>query len=722
MPRVPTLDELRVGASNLAVGNVRGIDAPRKTLLAPLNRVQPITEALPIAGQQLARSGAGMEKLGGAVLDMATDLKQEDLQQQAKLQYEQAQQQAEAQRQQQQLKKELDTVQVDRVKNDLVRHGIHLQLDPTDGYLARKGYTAVAKNDQGESLVDEYSRRFDDHANELEKQLQNDDQRRDFAVIRNHLKSGFQEDAARHLFGETHAVAKDTAIGGIQNGIDLIANAGTDPAKLTAGIQQITYSSEQAGRYNGLHPDVISQNTHNNISKAFTAAIQNAINNNQGGDASALMEMAKSQGHLTDADLADIRPAVDAYNSRNQVRNAADAVVKKFLPQLNPTNFDRLAENMGATTPDAQQRVGELYKAQGGDYTRTWIAWHEGPDKLKQYEDNAKATNQPLLASLPQDKINQINADQSLYEAKTNVIGNLPSNEDINTATRAALKASGWDENDLQTFERTRAHVANQMTQHYQDIKQHRAVLLDQKLGEIEKAAGDLTQVNLSGLSAEDRSRANDYAQKISKTPAIKTDLKELGKWNEIPDADKLKMSQEEVRVKLTGKFSVADIKKAMNEVATLQGKPVSDDDQSLHSRDQRVRQFMADSGLVPLKGADEKQTATLYRFQEEMQKRVNDYKTANGKMPDYKAFEQMMNYAFTQDAYTERLNGWLPDQKTKAFNVPPQDQDKAYIKAGNQRIPVSDFKKIKAYLRRIGKPDSEANVLQLWHSQSGIQ
>lgn len=297
MPRVPTYDTPQVTPQNLP--GVRVESAATGALLAP-------------NAQQTQQLGQALVSTGGEAARIVAD--------------------------QQMIRNE---VRVDDGLNKLRQAAQALTYDPANGYLSKKGAAAIATDDNGLDLPASYGQKLQDVASQVSSSLENDVQRRLFAMRANDIQTGFHGDALNHMRQEQFNHALSTEDGAFKLAVDDAKLSWNDPAKVTEAMNNAKAAIWKLGQLRGTAANETEAQIRQAGSAVHLGVIESAIANNNA--TYAMQYLASNKGGMTADDIlkaqGQVNHQMDSLMAIGAVNNAITAYSSRFAP----SEFDRLA-------------------------------------------------------------------------------------------------------------------------------------------------------------------------------------------------------------------------------------------------------------------------------------------------------------------------------------------------------------------------------------------
>lgn len=269
MPRVPTYDELQVGANTLPQANAQPIDA----------------------GRGLRQTGDGLQRSGDAAG------------------------QAAAERQ-----KMIDQTLIADAMNKAVSARNFLTYDKDSGYAHLKGEAAL-RRPNGKSLIDEYDERLRQHLDGIESELLTDPQRIQFRAQASQLRRDFVGNLMRHSGQEFHEFSVRTQDGTIATARDQMTLSWGDAAALEQSRNAIKAAVYEKSRLLGLPAAQVEVGTTEALSPAHASVIAQAAD---AGKLDYAREYLKQvEGELTARDKLQITKILDAGDFEQRTQDGA---------------------------------------------------------------------------------------------------------------------------------------------------------------------------------------------------------------------------------------------------------------------------------------------------------------------------------------------------------------------------------------------------------------
>lgn len=434
MPRVPTYDTPQV---------------------APQAAPVPYRQPAGVDNQDSARQNAAA---GAALQDAGAVLTQEEVNAQALA----------------------NQVRVDAALNQVRQQQQALTYDPDNGYLNKKGPSALQPDPLGRSLPQQYGEQLQDTINSVSAGLGNDAQRRVFGEQAAALATQFGGQVQQHMLQEFRTFGLETQQGTIKLAADTAKQSWDDPDQIAAQVHSASAAVWKAGQINGEPANLIEAKIKDTTSAIHAGVIQAALENNN--PAYALAYIDSKKGEMTADDLLKANALVKGDMRARTATTTAQGAMDSLRSRLAPTDTDRVlqitaqAESggnrdaqgrfipgqgtakgdmqvMDATngnpgygvtpakdsSPEERSRVGRDYmlamvKNYGGDMSKAWAAYNWGPGKV---DDAVKQYGATWLTHAPQETQDYVS--KNVAALQKGAVAPIPSQQDVHDAIRAQL-------------------------------------------------------------------------------------------------------------------------------------------------------------------------------------------------------------------------------------------------------------------------------------------
>lgn len=321
MPRIPA-DSYYPTADVGAVQPFR-LDA---TALTP--------DAAAIPGRQEQQMGQGMQSLGGEASRIAIDFQDQ-----------------------------INQSRVLDARNQLAQYKGVLADDPKNGYLSRTGLGALQPED-GKSLADVYLDKYQQQQDTVMQGLDNDRQRLMLKPHAADLGLQIQQETQKHALNQFKSYQLSNLDGQLKLSVDDAARNWQDPIAVQKSLLQAMTAVATAGGVQGKAPAEIEAQTRITSSTVHLKVLDAALENNNATYANLYFQMHKDptyvnsskqivpkdtpgavmmDGGMRAEDILRFQGAMNKNLDSSIAQQSVSATVKKFTPQIVPSNMDRLS-------------------------------------------------------------------------------------------------------------------------------------------------------------------------------------------------------------------------------------------------------------------------------------------------------------------------------------------------------------------------------------------
>lgn len=213
-----------------------------------------------------------------------------------------------------------DTV-VKKAYADMLKASNTLRWDPDSGAFGKKGKDAFG-------VPDEYGKRFDDSAAEIEKGLSNDDQKRMFNEMRQKMRVDFDADLQKHVFmekGKYELEVTDNAIKAEQDNAILNYH---DPEKVAQSLELQKSLLVDHAQKNGKSAEWLQQQTALITGKTHEGIINRMIQNGNDMEAKNYFEAHKDE--MSGSDIGQMEKVVHAASTKAEAVRITDELMAKY--------------------------------------------------------------------------------------------------------------------------------------------------------------------------------------------------------------------------------------------------------------------------------------------------------------------------------------------------------------------------------------------------------
>jgi soluble lytic murein transglycosylase len=293
--------------------------------------ISPDLAAAP--GRQMQQVGQGLMNMGGEVSRIAIDFQDQ-----------------------------INQSRVLDARNQLAQFKGVLADDPKEGYLSRMGLDAL-KPEDGKSLADVYTDRYQQRMDEVMKGLDNDRQRLMLKPHASDIALQIQQETQKHALGQFRNYQLSNLDGQLKLNVDDAARNWKDPVAVQRNLLQAQTAIANAGALQGKAPAEIEAQVRIASSTVHAKVLAAALENNNPQYADLYFQTHKdpiyvnSKSQVVPKDDPDARmmdggmradDILHFQGSLNQTldsgisQRAISAGVKKYTSQFVPSGLDRL--------------------------------------------------------------------------------------------------------------------------------------------------------------------------------------------------------------------------------------------------------------------------------------------------------------------------------------------------------------------------------------------
>ena len=298
------------------------------TNMIPLRFEGPSASMAAIPGQQMQQTGQAMMSLGGAALDIATEMQ-----------------------------RDVNRTQVIAAQNKAMAARQALTFGAGDGqdagYLSFRGEAALAQD--GRALDAVYTEKMQSSLAEIEAGLGNDAQRAAFNVWRGGFESEFRGQVQRHQLEEYQRHKGSVLTGQINLGIDAAAKAwaegdkvkdiidgtpavpGDPTAPRYGGVRQAAF---ELAKLQGKSATETEYDVRHAVSKVHMGVVVEALANQD--PATAHRYLMAHKGDMLESDVLQVNDKVQRHVDAAIAQRAVVATDRELANQFQPTDMDRL--------------------------------------------------------------------------------------------------------------------------------------------------------------------------------------------------------------------------------------------------------------------------------------------------------------------------------------------------------------------------------------------
>jgi soluble lytic murein transglycosylase len=298
---------------------------------ADTSALSPDLAAAP--GRQEQQMGQGLQSLGGEVSRIATDFQDQ-----------------------------INQSRVLDARNQLAQFKGVLADDPQGGYLARTGLDAL-KPEDGKSLTDVFLDRYQKRQDEVMTGLDNDRQRLMLKPHAADLGLQIQNETQKHALNQFKSYQLSNLDGQLKLSVDDAARNWQDPVAVQKSLLQAMTAVATAGTVQGKAPSEIQAQAQVTASTVHLRVLDAALENNNPSYANLYFQMHKDpiyvnsdkqvvpkdtpgavmmDGGMRAEDILRFQGAMNKNLDSSIAQQSVAASVKKFTPQIVPSNMDRL--------------------------------------------------------------------------------------------------------------------------------------------------------------------------------------------------------------------------------------------------------------------------------------------------------------------------------------------------------------------------------------------
>lgn len=241
----------------------------------------------------------------------------------------------------QRIQLQTNAVVADNAVNQAKEVALRLAYDPQSGFTAAKGWDALHR-DSGQPLADEYAQKFDDAAAPIMAGLQNDAQRRAFAIQANDIRTGLYGQATQHESQEFQQYNLSTAEGTVSIEKANIGLNYKDPTQVANSLERIKGATAQQGMLMGRSATWIKAQQETATTDALVTGMKSALDDKNYAWVQGALNTYKDDLKDPNA-LLEIKGLVTKEMDTAIGMSAGAAAVASVAPGLNPGGFTRMA-------------------------------------------------------------------------------------------------------------------------------------------------------------------------------------------------------------------------------------------------------------------------------------------------------------------------------------------------------------------------------------------
>lgn len=319
-------------------------------------------DAAAIPGRQEQQVGQGLQSAGGEVSRIAIDFQDQ-----------------------------INQSRVLDARNQLAQYKGVLADDPKEGYLSRTGLGALQPED-GKSLADVYLDKFQQQQDTVMQGLDNDRQRLMLKPHAADLGLQIQQETQKHALNQFKSYQLSNLDGQLRLSVDDAGRNWQDPTAVQKSMLQAMTAVATAGSVQGKAPAEIEAQARITSSTVHLKVLDAALENNNPSYANLYFQMHKDpiyvnsdkqivpkdtpgavmmDGGMRAEDILRFQGAMNKNLDSSIAQQSVSATVKKFTPQIVPSNMDRLSSivlGMESGGQDMGKDGAPLTSAKGAMY------------------------------------------------------------------------------------------------------------------------------------------------------------------------------------------------------------------------------------------------------------------------------------------------------------------------------------------------------------------
>ena len=723
MPRVPTYDNFQVNQNTL----------PQTQLTIPNAPTMP-----DVAGQQAQQMGQAMQQAGGKLGQVALAMQQE-----------------------------VNQLRIDDALNQVKEHALKMTYDKDVGFTNLRGVAALERPD-GKPLEQEYGETLQQRISEIAGGLGNDAQRAAFSRAATGILSNFRGQLVKHEADEfrTYALSKTE---GIQaTALREIQLSWSNPEAIDAAVTRIKAQTYRQAQLLGKSAEWQEMQARKMTSTAHATALSAALENNDVLYADGYLKKYASQ--MEADDILKVRGAITKTMDLQVGMNIGSEVLAQNAPQLVPSDYARLTNivmgiesngrRYGADgqilqgpqtrygtakgemqvldgtnkdpgfgvrpaqddSPEERARVGRDYlramvQRYNGEIDKTLAAYNWGPGNV---DAAIKEHGENWLAKAPKETRDYVARGAQEFGAGA---GKPPK------PTLAQLKAELRTRPELAGNPARLKYAEDRLEADYKAmndaIKQREDEALDTAYKQLYSNGGDFSKLpaNLRAAIPGDKMGAvMTFARQIAKDG---TTVHQSEKWAEIlslPREALTSMTPIEFYRQYRPVLDDAHLEKGY--ALLNEAKGVSDEKHlEIITTAQRIKQSAINAKILPATDKpDEKQQKKFAQFNQLIDDRVRQFERIDlgGKRKaNSEELQKIIDHTLMDQAFVS-VDYWLDSGPAPVGLMSPEEQDKAYVKVGDESImlssiPADQRATITSKLKARGKAVTEQAIADLW-------
>jgi Transglycosylase SLT domain len=325
------------------------------------------------AAQNAIQAGQGLQQMGGALGQVASDMAEK-----------------------------ANTARLDDAANQAKNFAMDLRYNKDNGYLNFKGESAL-KRPNGMSLADEYSDKLKTQLDSISEGLGNTAQRDAFKRFSGNMMTQFRGEAMQHEAQQNNVYMGSVAQATQDTAAREIALSWNDPNGIDGAAQRLKIAAYQEAQITGKSPEWADARAREGLSKGHSLALSAAIERGDYTGANSYLD--KYSGQMQADDILRARSAINKQDSQAIVTGAINKAYNQYGAEFSGSDTNRAfnilinAESGGkqfkdygfGTRPDGTLKgkgfLGELKRPDGTVSTEISVG----------YEINGKQIDIPLI-------------------------------------------------------------------------------------------------------------------------------------------------------------------------------------------------------------------------------------------------------------------------------------------------------------------------------------